>query len=165
MPIYDKPVRLLIRDMISALAPKLGQQFSKDGAIEWFAQNYPKIKEGTISAHLIRFSTNAPSRLHYSVKADEDLLFQIDGSHFRLYDPAGDPAPIHSKSDATASQEKTVEPAETQSPSEFAYESDLRDFLAKNLSLIEPGLQLRSEERRVGKECCVECRSRWSPYH
>ena len=24
-----------------------------------------------------------------------------------------------------------------------------------------PGLQMRSEERRVGKEC----RSRWSPYH
>ena len=24
---------------------------------------------------------------------------------------------------------------------------------------------LRSEERRVGKECFVPCRSRWSPYH
>src|SRR3546814_6289696 len=24
---------------------------------------------------------------------------------------------------------------------------------------------LRSEERRVGKECCSTCRSRWSPYH
>ena len=23
----------------------------------------------------------------------------------------------------------------------------------------------RSEERRVGKECSVTCRSRWSPYH
>ena len=23
----------------------------------------------------------------------------------------------------------------------------------------------RSEERRVGKECPVLCRSRWSPYH
>ena len=23
----------------------------------------------------------------------------------------------------------------------------------------------RSEERRVGKECCPRCRSRWSPYH
>ena len=23
----------------------------------------------------------------------------------------------------------------------------------------------RSEERRVGKECFVGCRSRWSPYH
>src|SRR3546814_14490482 len=26
-------------------------------------------------------------------------------------------------------------------------------------------LQLRSEERRVGKECVSTCRSRWSPYH
>src|SRR3546814_17723443 len=25
--------------------------------------------------------------------------------------------------------------------------------------------QLRSEERRVGKECVSPCRSRWSPYH
>ena len=24
---------------------------------------------------------------------------------------------------------------------------------------------LRSEERRVGKECELKCRSRWSPYH
>src|SRR3546814_7261977 len=26
-------------------------------------------------------------------------------------------------------------------------------------------LPLRSEERRVGKECVSTCRSRWSPYH
>src|SRR3546814_9512967 len=26
-------------------------------------------------------------------------------------------------------------------------------------------VQLRSEERRVGKECVSTCRSRWSPYH
>src|SRR3546814_7272253 len=25
--------------------------------------------------------------------------------------------------------------------------------------------ELRSEERRVGKECVSTCRSRWSPYH
>ena len=25
--------------------------------------------------------------------------------------------------------------------------------------------QVRSEERRVGKECVTTCRSRWSPYH
>ena len=25
--------------------------------------------------------------------------------------------------------------------------------------------EFRSEERRVGKECLLECRSRWSPYH
>src|SRR3546814_6854818 len=27
------------------------------------------------------------------------------------------------------------------------------------------GKLLRSEERRVGKECVSTCRSRWSPYH
>src|SRR3546814_10500180 len=27
------------------------------------------------------------------------------------------------------------------------------------------GAGLRSEERRVGKECVSTCRSRWSPYH
>src|SRR3546814_12961667 len=27
------------------------------------------------------------------------------------------------------------------------------------------GEELRSEERRVGKECVSTCRSRWSPYH
>src|SRR3546814_1551859 len=27
------------------------------------------------------------------------------------------------------------------------------------------GPPLRSEERRVGKECVSTCRSRWSPYH
>src|SRR3546814_7522627 len=27
------------------------------------------------------------------------------------------------------------------------------------------GVDARSEERRVGKECVSTCRSRWSPYH
>ena len=30
---------------------------------------------------------------------------------------------------------------------------------------IKAGLHVRSEERRVGKECASKCRSRWSPYH
>ena len=33
---------------------------------------------------------------------------------------------------------------------------------------VAPGecvVQVRSEERRVGKECGLLCRSRWSPYH
>src|SRR3546814_17428926 len=29
----------------------------------------------------------------------------------------------------------------------------------------ERGVQARSEERRVGKECVSTCRFRWSPYH
>src|SRR3546814_12036282 len=34
------------------------------------------------------------------------------------------------------------------------------------LELLERGILIvRSEERRVGKECVSTCRSRWSPYH
>src|SRR3546814_5519640 len=29
----------------------------------------------------------------------------------------------------------------------------------------QQGMNPRSEERRVGKECVSTCRSRWSPYH
>src|SRR3546814_17924115 len=36
-----------------------------------------------------------------------------------------------------------------------------RDILAES----KLGAALRSEERRVGKECVSQCRSRWAPYH
>src|SRR3546814_10457709 len=39
------------------------------------------------------------------------------------------------------------------------------DQLASNLEAFEVPTALRSEERRVGKECVSTCRSRWSPYH
>ena len=32
-------------------------------------------------------------------------------------------------------------------------------------AVIRFGSEMRSEERRVGKECIPPCRSRWSPYH
>src|SRR3546814_2502202 len=35
----------------------------------------------------------------------------------------------------------------------------------RQLRLQPLDLRLRSEERRVGKECVSPCRSRWSPYH
>src|SRR3546814_18205644 len=48
--------------------------------------------------------------------------------------------------------------------------SHIRDNLGMSLSggerrRVEIARALRSEERRVGKECVSTCRSRWSPYH
>ena len=42
--------------------------------------------------------------------------------------------------------------------------------LEEVMNLFEDQMELvilyhRSEERRVGKECRIGCRSRWSPYH
>ena len=45
-------------------------------------------------------------------------------------------------------------------PNELIITAQAGAPLADVLSLID-----RSEERRVGKECSLLCRSRWSPYH
>lgn len=153
MQIYEKPVRILMRDMADALALQPGQQFTKQQAIDWFAQYYPKIKTRTIAAHLVRLSTNVRNRLHHKPKpGEDDLFFQLDGEHYRRYNPNQDPAPIHSSDDKSNGKTPLEEDFDSQGLSEFAYESDLRNYLAKNLSVIEPGLTLYEEEEVNGIE-------------
>src|SRR3546814_9199904 len=44
--------------------------------------------------------------------------------------------------------------------------NEAKDFSALKGEFDKLGVSvLRSEERRVGKECVSTCRSRWSPYH
>ena len=38
-------------------------------------------------------------------------------------------------------------------------------FFCRKANLLAQKKKYRSEERRVGKECRIGCRSRWSPYH
>jgi hypothetical protein len=153
MPIYDKPVRVLMKDMADSFALQPGQSFTKQQAIDWFAQHYPKIKTATITAHLVKLSTNAPSRIHYNLHPGaDDLFFRIDGSHFRLYDFNQDPHPIHSAGDAAETKPPMDEEDEPESSAEFAYEKDLRNYLAKNLTKIEPGIKLYEEEGITGIE-------------
>jgi hypothetical protein len=142
-----------MKDMADSFALQPGQSFARQQAIDWFAQHYPKIRRGTVHCHLIRLSTNAPTRLHYNAKPHEDdVFFQLDGGHFRLYDPAHDPPPIcdiTAKPDAPTTIE---EDDEAVGSAEFAYEADLRNYLAKNLSIIEPGLMLYQDEGITGVE-------------
>lgn len=156
MAIYDRPTRLIIRDMIAELAPNTESKFSRSDALNWFAKNYPKIKEGTITAHLYRFSTNSQSRLSHPTRADEDILFQIDKNNYRLYQPNIDPEPILAGSENITPTKKDVilvdDDDDVDKPREFAYESDLKNFLAKNLTVIEPGLKLYQVEDINGIE-------------
>ena len=48
---------------------------------------------------------------------------------------------------------------------ELPYAADGEETLEISLKCKLGNLQMRSEERRVGKECASMCRSRWSPYH
>lgn len=145
MPIYHKPVRLLMRDeMIPAFALSPGQPFTKQQALDWFTTHYPKIKKGTVTAHLSALSINARSRIHHNPSpGEDDLFYQIDGSHFRLYDPVRDGEPIYRAGDTPTSRPPAEEDeGEPEGATEFAYEADLRNYLAKNLAVIEPGLKL-----------------------
>ena len=146
MAIYEKPVRLLMRQMVTELPVKPGESITKETVLNWFATRYPKIKEGTIAAHLIRLSTNARTRVHYGAKPDDDVFFQIDGGHFRLYEPGADPPPIYANPAPDAPKESAGADEDggtgSQVSSEFAYETDLRNFLSKNLSIVERGLRL-----------------------
>ncbi len=131
-----------------------GTVVTKAQVHDWFRSRYPKIKRGTIDAHLSRMSTNVPVRVHYHGKPGaDDLFFRIDPQRFRRYDPDLDPSPIYQAGDAIRPQADEEEAAEVEtSDSEFAYESDLRDYLAKNLTLIERGLRLYEEEGITGLE-------------
>src|SRR3546814_13492787 len=49
---------------------------------------------------------------------------------------------------------------------EEEFEIDIPDEEAEKIVTFKDVLTyIRSEERRVGKECVSTCRSRWSPYH
>lgn len=153
MAIYSRPVRELMRDMAEALGSPPGTIFSKRQAVSWFSEHYPKVKAATVSAHLIRLSTNAPSRVHYNARpGDDDVFFQIDGGHFRKYDSANDPAPIRADDEPPEPPVTGGKDVASAAASEFAYEADLRNYLAKNLSVIEPGMQLYEEEGITGIE-------------
>jgi endonuclease len=151
MALYDKPVRLLFRDMVADLDLKKGETITRQQGIAWFKTNYPKIKSSTVSAHFIKLSTNAPSRTHYHANPEDDLFFQAGPSHFRLYEPETDAEPTYDSPEARAGEEEE-EPEGVGVASEFAYESDLRGFLAKNLYIMEPGLQLYEDEGITGVE-------------
>lgn len=136
----EKPVRLLMHDMATSMALVPGKAFSREQAVQWFAEHYPNIKQGTVTAHLYRLSTNVQARLQYSARADgsDDKFYKIDSSHFRLYEPGRDPTPISELSPVMDEQIQVT----AEASSEFAYEHDLRDYLAKNLHIIESGLSL-----------------------
>lgn len=102
MTIYHKPVRLLMYDMVDDLKIKKKQSFCTEDAIEWFKINYSSINKKTVKCHLIKMSTNAPSRLHFNViPLEDDLFFKIDTNHFRLFEKDTDPSPIWDKNDIT----------------------------------------------------------------
>lgn len=160
--IYDKPTRVLLKDMLIDWHLQPGQVFTTSRVVEWFASRYPKLKPGSIRAHLVQASTNDRSRLHHSATNEtDDLLFKVDSGQFRLYEPGKDPAPIHEMVEGDVARQEqeaaTIEEADADGEampgsSEFLLEKDLQRYLAENLECIEPGLKLYEDDDLRGIE-------------
>lgn len=160
--IYEKPTRALLKDMLTDWDLKPGQVFTTSRAIEWFANNYPKLKPTSVRAHLTQAATNDKNRLHYSAtNTSDDLLYKVDAGQFRLYEPGKDPAPIHEMVVGDVAREEEARAAEVDEEagaeaapgsSEFLLEKDLQRYLAENLECIESGLRLYEDEDLRGIE-------------
>lgn len=143
-----------MKDAAEELGATKERLVQRQAFIDWFREKYPKVKKGTINAHLLRMSVNANSRIHFSVREDgsDDLLFQIGPQRFRLYDPENDPAPLYERPDELAEDEPVEEEEGVGESSTFAYERDLKNYLSKNLGVIEAGLRLYQDEEILGVE-------------
>jgi hypothetical protein len=144
MPIYDKSTNQLLTEYLQAnLNP--GQTIEREQIVKWFEKNYPKIKSNTVGCHIIKFTTNHKTRIHYGARPQHDMLFQLQNKLLRLHDQEKDPKPIYSAEDIIVDPDG--DNGDTQlASSEFAYESHLRDYLSNNLEKIEPGLRLYRDE-------------------
>lgn len=77
---------------MSDAAEAIGQPFSPAEIEVWFRQNYPKIKSGTVNAHIRGMTANDPSRLHHpSLAAREPLFFRNATGELVRFDPASHP--------------------------------------------------------------------------
>ena len=167
--IYSKSTKELFKKFLDSFVPPPpkgfglierkpldeGGHFTRQEILAWFQEHYPKLKRGTVNAHLIVMSTNASSRVYHNLRPNgaDDLLFQIDGSSFRLYVKDSDPSPIY-KQDADPDTHEDTDDSEdnTGETHEFAYERDLKNFLANNLQVIGPSLTVYEDGDISGVE-------------
>lgn len=165
MPIYDRPTKILMREFAAAELVA-GQLFDKSQAVAWFRSHYPKIRPGTVQAHVESMSVNSALRRHHpTIKPGSgyDFFFKVGRGQYRLWDEKVDPRPqygdeagipseaVISAQDEAADFDDPNEMSERVT-AEFAFERDLRNYLEKNLSALEPGLRLFEDEGLTGVE-------------
>lgn len=161
MSIYERSTKSLMGDWVKEKKLLPGQIFKKSDAANWFAEHYPKIKRKTVEMHVEGMSVNNPVRKHHSnirPGSGHDIFYKLGPEQFRLWVPESDPPPkyavdlVKQATDIGSQTESAEEEAGVEGSREFAFERDLRNYLLKNLGLIELGLTLYEEEGITGVE-------------
>lgn len=153
-----------------------GQEFEPALAVDWFRKKYGRIRPTTVRMHVEGMSINSTLRVHHpSIKpgSGHDLFFKVAPGRYRLWDPKTDGQPIYrpdilstrlgvstpatlpASADNENEDEGDEDLLDTPASREFAQESDLRDYLASNLTALEKGLALYIENGVSGIEFAV----------
>ncbi len=157
MPLHDKiPVWKMVREAVEALGGKTTNVAVRD----WILQKYPGTNPTTIACQIIVCTVNHDSRIHYadnqkprSATTDHDFLFRPARGEIEWYEPERhrqweiaqieDGRSVVRECDAGAGiPDSDLEDHR----SGFALEAHLRDYLARNLHIIEDGLELYADE-------------------
>lgn len=159
------PYWQLIKDAVESL----GGRANHGDIINYIKSKYPDANESSIRAQITICTVNAPSRVHYpennkprKANGRYDFLYSVGRGEVVTYNPEihGQWAIIERDGKLAVGQEdvsqEVVEQVAATIEEEhmsFAMESHLRDFLAKNLEVVERGLRLyRDETGRDGVE-------------
>jgi hypothetical protein len=148
------PVWKMVKEAVEAL----GGTTTNIAVRDWILKKYPGTNPTTIGCNIIAVTVNHDSRIHYSDnqkprKADtpHDFLFRPTPGTIEWYDPTlhgmWEIAELEDGKIVVREITKEIDPIDPDEPGKsFAAEHHLRDFLAKNLHVIEDGLQLYVDE-------------------
>lgn len=121
---------------------ELDEPYTIGGFKTWFAERYPKIKPGTVQAHVLGMAANHPSRHHYaSLASKPPLLYRIGPGEFLRYDPD-----LHAGSETQPPRDVGADEdaafLATEEQAEFVLEAHLEEFLLGNWERIDWGRPL-----------------------
>ena len=137
--------------MIKQAMEELGPATTNVEVRDWILEKWPGTNKGTIACWLIGCTVNHHSRIHYSgnqrervADAEHDFLFRPARGKLIPYDPAkhGVWEIVIGDDDRLIVQQVEQDQLPGDHGGSFAAEAHLRDYLAQNLDLIEPGLTL-----------------------
>ena len=136
--IYGKTTMDIMREFVEQKKQEGSDIIERKDIFIFFKSKYPDIKKVTTMACITRGTINHNSRHHYHPKTEDDLFQGLGKGKLQIV--ANSNTNNHDGYDI---DNDTLEDEEAR---EFAYERDLQAFLARNLDIIEPGLELFTDE-------------------
>lgn len=143
--------RPFVWEMVKEAVEDLGGKTTNIAVRNWILDKYPGTNISTINCQIIVCTVNHYSRIHYSENQKPrqatsrcDLLYRPATGEIEWYDPSQHGLwEIFEQDDGKLIVQKVgTEPTTPQNDGDsFAAEAHLRDYLAKNLEIIEEGLQ------------------------